>query len=643
MTKGVDFERITVRFGDRRVLNQVSGGVRVGEILVVMGPSGSGKSTLLSALAGEIPVAAESKISLAGRLGYAAQFDRLLPFVTVEETLGFSVALRGVLPAESGEENRVENLLDLFDLVAVRSSVVGTAEKRRISGGELKRLGVATEVASDPDVLLCDEPTSSLDAASAMRIVRVLAGLKTMAVCATVHQPSSRLFALFQQVMVLTRHGSVLYSGDAKRAAAAVRSRRSGKDFEDLPAAEFVLEAALEADVTLATSFAAPVALRVEEDDIVPRDNQRSRSPTRIFGQLLRRALLSNARSPTATRAALGRSLAMGLVVGLLYSSGAADDQKGAADRTGAVFFVVVNQAYSAVASIRVFLEERTVLEHETRRGAYGIAAYFVAKTLAELPSQAAFAAVFGTLAYYFAGLRRDLAAGLAHAGIVALATLVAESLALFVGAAAPDAKTAVALGPAALSVFLLFAGFLVSLDSLPPCTRILQAASLFRHAFAALVKIEFDTPATFDCSTWDRAQLAADLRAAGLPANRVAVIQAKLPCPTPDARTHLSRLLGATRASTPILQAELPALLVLFVVYRAAALLALVVRTRPARRAHPSRSRRNKLAAATSSLLDDGMCRWVSRAESRVVAPLRTIAVDGYWWNRLIDKLKAA
>ena len=108
---------------------------------------------------------------------------------------------------------------------------------------------------------------------------------------------------------------------------------------------------------------------------------------------------------------------------------------------------------------------------------------------------------------YALVGLRPTVSAFLAHARAIAAATLAAESLVLAVGAAAPDAKTAVVICPVVLSTSLLFGGLFVSLDSLPAVLAPLQYLSLFRYAFAALLKAEFDhADAIFACSDADRA-----------------------------------------------------------------------------------------------------------------------------------------
>ncbi|KAJ8601760.1 hypothetical protein CTAYLR_006762 [Chrysophaeum taylorii] len=547
----------------RLVVDDVGGDVRAGELLVILGPSGSGKTSLLSVLAGEVLPVAGGVVVVSGQVGYVPQRDRLLPFVTVEETLRFASELRsGYYSPEV-----VEEVLETLGLGVVRETPVGSAERRGISGGEAKRLALGVELVNAADVVLCDEPTTGLDAKTALGVARLLSKVsKTVAVAATVHQPSTRIWALFDQLLVLSTAGRAIYAGpaaDAETAAARLVGRPP-----DVPIAEFLLDVADEDLPKVATRSVAPTS------------SHSSRMAAPILVQvrvLLTRAVLSNRRSPTATYAALARSATMGLVIGGLYSHGCANDQRGVADRTGAIFFVLVNQGFSALSSIRVFLDERLVFLHESRRGAYGTLPYFIAKTLAEVPYQIAFATIFAGLAYFLAGLRLDLAS----AAVVVLATLVAESLALAVGAASPDPKTALALCPVVLSISLLFAGFLVSLDSLPPLLAPLRALSFFKHAFAALLKIEFANLETLTCTDADRDALATRLSEAGAP--RALLKKITLPCPVPDGKTHVARVLGDAAAAKPFAKADLPPLLLLFFLFRTVAYLALARRARAA------------------------------------------------------------
>ena len=173
-----------------------------------------------------------------------------------------------------------------------------------------------------------------------------------------------------------------------------------------------------------------------------------------------------------------GRSVTMALLVGALYYD-VGRDQKSVASRTGACFFVLTNQAFSAQASLRVFLEERAVFEHERRRGAYRAWEYFVSKSCAALPVQLGGALVFVALSYWLSACAATRRGRGARAAAVALATLVAESHVLLVGAAVPNERAAAVLCPITLALQLLFGGFFLRLDALP------AARSPLRHGSA--------------------------------------------------------------------------------------------------------------------------------------------------------------
>lgn len=88
-----------------------------------------------------------------------------------------------------------------------------------ISGGEMRRLGFASEIITDPGILFCDEPTSGLDSFMAMSIVESMKNLASQGktIVCTIHQPSSELFELFDRLFLMAE-GRVAYVGDLTRA-----------------------------------------------------------------------------------------------------------------------------------------------------------------------------------------------------------------------------------------------------------------------------------------------------------------------------------------------------------------------------------------------------------------------------------------
>lgn len=85
----------------------------------------------------------------------------------------------------------VERVIDFLGLQSVRGSLVGTVEKRGISGGQRKRVNVGLELVMEPSLLFLDEPTSGLDSASSQLLIRALRreALEGVNICMVVHQP----------------------------------------------------------------------------------------------------------------------------------------------------------------------------------------------------------------------------------------------------------------------------------------------------------------------------------------------------------------------------------------------------------------------------------------------------------------------
>ena len=576
---GVVFVDIVYDLKKRRILDGVSGRVQRGEFLTLIGPSGAGKSTLLQILTGNLtPTAGSVGVYGGATMAFAPQEDYLLPFLTVRETLDLAAELR---LAEKKTVVVGEVLVNLGLTETINTRIAKT------SGGERKRAALAVELLAKPAIFVADEPTSGLDSASAMIVSKMLSSLKETAVLCSMHQPSTKIFIeCLRDVAVLSRSGTLVYSGPASEAVKEV-SLVTSKDLQYLASpGEFLLDVATDPDLLIESPHVLLLPKDDDDDETMTTTEMNSPSlemrpgPSKWlqFVLLLRRCVLNTRRSPAATYAALGRSVTTAFLVGGLYWTSTPGDectelsQTAVRDRTGALFFVLVHQSFAAVGSVRAFLEERTVYELERKRGLSDPVPYFGAKSAAEFPLQAFFAVLFASIAYPLVGFRPSLSAFLAHVGILGMTTLVAESLVLAVSAVSPDAKTAVVVAPVVLSVALLSAGFLVDLADKP--LAFLRSTSYFARAFSAAAKIEF-RHRQVACAEQDKADLAHRLvHDAGLPATLFdkGNVLHDLPCPIPDGDAHLDRLLGRD-AREPITSFDLPALFLLVVVFRLAAL----------------------------------------------------------------------
>jgi len=221
--------------GPKKILDGVSGEAHAGEMLAIMGPSGAGKTSLLNCLA-KRNNEFEGALSINGRdirsddslnrsTAYMNQSELFLPELTVREHLLFQAEIRTDYDA-AAREQRVDEVLAELGLDKVASSLIGDAAGEagdHISRNERKRLNFASEILTDPSLLFVDEPTTGLDshmAESVVKNLRALAqGKQKRTIVATIHQPSSDVYRLFDKLCFLV-DGRVAYFGRADAAVA---------------------------------------------------------------------------------------------------------------------------------------------------------------------------------------------------------------------------------------------------------------------------------------------------------------------------------------------------------------------------------------------------------------------------------------
>ncbi|CAK7343116.1 unnamed protein product [Dovyalis caffra] len=222
---------LTLKGKKKHLMRCVTGKIMPGRVSAVMGPSGAGKTTFLSALAGKAtgctmtgsilingknePIHSYRKI-----IGFVPQDDIVHGNLTVEENLRFSARCR--LSADMPKADKVlviERVIEALGLQTVRDSLVGTVEKRGISGGQRKRVNVGLEMVMEPSLLILDEPTSGLDSSSSLLLIRALRreALEGVNICMVVHQPSYALFKMFDDLILLAKGGLTVYHGSAKK------------------------------------------------------------------------------------------------------------------------------------------------------------------------------------------------------------------------------------------------------------------------------------------------------------------------------------------------------------------------------------------------------------------------------------------
>ena len=141
--------------GEILVLRDVNLALERGKILGILGPSGSGKSTILNILT-KLLQPTSGEVQIEGEIGYMFQKDHLLEWRTIMDNITIGLEIQHKVTTKALE--RIEHLLKIYGIWEFRNRY-----PKELSGGMRQRVALIRTLATDPDVLLLDEPFSALD------------------------------------------------------------------------------------------------------------------------------------------------------------------------------------------------------------------------------------------------------------------------------------------------------------------------------------------------------------------------------------------------------------------------------------------------------------------------------------------------
>ncbi|CAN4120983.1 unnamed protein product [Withania somnifera] len=418
----------------KKLLHGLSGYAEPGRIMAIMGPSGSGKSTLLDTLAGRLStnVVMTGNILLNGKkrrldygvVAYVTQEDTLLGTLTPRETITYSAHLR--LPTSMTKEevnDIVEGTIMEMGLGDCADRLVGNWQLRGISGGEKKRLSIALEILVRPRILFLDEPTTGLDSASAFFVVQALKNISCdgRTVISSIHQPSSEVFALFDDLFLLSG-GETVYFGDAKLAVQFFAesgfpcpSRRNPSDhFLRCVNSDFdVVTATLKGSQRLRETHKSDYLMNMATEEIkelLASKYKHSAYATRARSRM--RELLATQgveiEIVKGSQAGWGKQLwtltrrsfvNMSRDKGYYWSRIVIYIIVAFAVACGG--FVTGYMTFMSIGGFPSFIEEMKVFTKERLNGHYGVGAFVLANFLSSFPFLVAVSLVIGTITYY--------------------------------------------------------------------------------------------------------------------------------------------------------------------------------------------------------------------------------------------------
>jgi len=561
---GQEWRDITFGVGEHQILNGVTGMALPGKITAVMGPSGSGKTTLLNVLSGRQRTSGysrsgnnKSEVSFSGEVfcrgtpvettyfrgktAYVFQDNRLLDSDTARESLEFSAFLR--LPSSVDQTRRqelVEKLIADLNLDNCQDVVVGGPLRKGLSGGEQKRVAVGLELIAQPRMLFLDEPLSGLDSYNAFTLTQTLKALadKGVPVMMTVHQPSSEIYDLLDEILFL-HCGRAVYQGRREDVVGHFASLGHMCPPNHNPAdyALFIIQqdeivvddlkkqwpssssyAKLNSRIESAGHGVSPALLKMRTRDMIDIDftdsenddddsddegeqefgiPKRSRRCWERQFALLSRDMRRTWRDRKQIVSMYVQVLIVSLVYGWLFIGAGRQDGRAIGLQVhevvkhpcqngpgfeldqcvrafqvhwGALGIVSINTMMMSITwAITVFQAERTSFTREAAGGYYSAFAYFVSKTLFELPVMGGSYIVIIAAVYGLMDLRANPAFLVLE---VLLLSTASSSIVFCLSAWASTPEQAYAMSPIAQIPQFAFAGILLPNEMIPISLR---------------------------------------------------------------------------------------------------------------------------------------------------------------------------
>ncbi|KAF7270965.1 hypothetical protein GWI33_016097 [Rhynchophorus ferrugineus] len=526
----------------KQIINNVTGALKPGSLAAIMGASGAGKSTLMTALGyrQRADMQVEGDILINGRpigdymkymSGYMPQEDLFVSSLTVLEHMNIMAHLKLDRKISSAEkQNKIKMILKQLGLTKCMQTKIGAlGQSKGLSGGEKKRLTFATELLNDPPILFCDEPTTGLDSFSAQKLVKIMnrMSMAGRTILCTIHQPSSEVFELFTQ-LILVAEGRIAYMGSRANATEFFEKLGFECPSSYSPADFFIKTLAIPCYETnskiavkrICDQFA--VSDYAKEVDVVvqyefhmgraqPREFElRSQFKEPFWWQklywLTYRWSKEVLRDPSIQSLRILQRMVIALTVGLAYYGTDPMTQMGVQAVEGALFmFVAENTFYPMYSVLAAFPDNTPLFLREHRSGLYGTAVYYISRVFALLPGFIIEPLLFVLIAYWLSGLRRTPYAFCMTVLIATLTTNVATACGIMFSNAFESVPTAMAYLVPFDYVLMVTSGLFVKRGTVPVLMAWTRYVSWLMYSTESLSIIQWEGVKNISCHDGSR------------------------------------------------------------------------------------------------------------------------------------------
>ncbi|KAL3512961.1 hypothetical protein ACH5RR_025678 [Cinchona calisaya] len=502
---------VTLNNGEtQNVLEGLTGYAEPGSFTALMGPSGSGKSTLLDALSGRLAANAflsgtillngrRAKLSF-GTAAYVTQDDNLIGTLTVRETIAYSASLR--LPDRMPwleKRSLVESTIIEMGLQDCADTVIGNWHLRGISGGEKRRVSIAVEILMRPRLLFLDEPTSGLDSASAFFVTQTLRGLSRdgRTVIASIHQPSSEVFELFDRLYLLSG-GKTVYFGQASEAyeffaqagfpcptlrnpsdhflrcinsdfdkvkatlkgSMKIRFESNDDPLEKITTAESIRTLI---DCYRRSQYCYSAKEKVEEmskikGTVLDSGGSQASFLMQAF-TLTKRSFINMSRDFGYYWLRLIIYIVVTICIGTIYLN-VGTSYSSILARGACASFVFGFVTFMSIGGFPSFVEDMKVFQRERLNGHYGVTAFVISNTLSAMPFLILITFISGTVCYFMVRLHPGFSHYVFFVLCLYASVTVVESLMMAIASIVPNFLMGIITGAGIQGIFMLVSGY---------------------------------------------------------------------------------------------------------------------------------------------------------------------------------------
>ncbi len=481
---------------DKTIVDNISITVYPGEFVGLIGSAGCGKSSLMMLMNGMVrPTYGSVYVnslplhsnfdSFKGLFGYVPQDDIIHRELRVRECFYYNAKLRFPSVTTDTEINgQVDSIIKSLELTDVTETLIGSPEKKGISGGQRKRVNLGQELLTEPLILFLDEPTTGLDPRRDKEVMKTLQKISQTGkiVLIVTHQITEHNFNLFTHLVVLARGGKLAYFGPADEAKDYFHVSNPAEIFDKLEAEE----PSIWKEKYLKSEYQQDYIEKRKRTDW--NKNSQSFNSPKIerkinfsqFITLTQRYLKIKLRDTVSTLILLLQAPIIAVLIALVFTNEGAKTQAAFVMVVAAIWLGCSNAAREIVNEQAIYKRERMV---SLKIPSYIFSKIFILSVLCVLQSVILAGIVVPSLSMNVSFMTA--------ASLLSATAISSLCIGLFLSAIVKTSEAAMSLTPLVLIPQVILGGLMVTLKDMNEFIQVIAGFMISRWSFEALLNQE--------------------------------------------------------------------------------------------------------------------------------------------------------